>query len=126
MEPEPIPAVPADGDVGWYPNPPGTVAESIRKASQQAPAASTYVCPMHPEVVRDAEGRCPICEMPLEQVPDLYPSMTPVNNFRLIFNTYFGASLPMLPDKSYISAFRRPYEFTEIPNDCTADGSKSE
>jgi len=51
--------------------------------------------------------------------PELYPSMTPVNNFRLIFNTYFGASLPLLPDESYLSDFEIPYKFTEIPNDCT-------
>jgi hypothetical protein len=54
--------------------------------------------------------------------PELYPSMTPVNNFRLIFNTYFGASLPYLSDKSYASDLDRPYDFREIPNDCTTDG----
>jgi len=27
---------------------------------------ATYVCPMHPEVVRDAPGSCPICGMALE------------------------------------------------------------
>jgi len=32
-----------------------------------------FICPMHPEVVRDAEGRCPLCEMSLEKVPDLVP-----------------------------------------------------
>jgi hypothetical protein len=48
--------------------------------------------------------------------------MTPVNNFRLIFNTYFGASLPYLSDKSYASDLDRPYDFREIPNDCTTDG----
>lgn len=28
-----------------------------------------FVCPMHPEVVKDDAGKCSICEMPLEQVP---------------------------------------------------------
>lgn len=32
-----------------------------------------YICPMHPEVVQDAPGRCSICEMNLEKVPDLFP-----------------------------------------------------
>lgn len=28
-----------------------------------------YICPMHPEVVRDEPGTCPICGMQLERVP---------------------------------------------------------
>jgi Cu(I)/Ag(I) efflux system membrane fusion protein len=32
-----------------------------------------FVCPMHPEVVREEPGRCPICAMPLEQVPGARP-----------------------------------------------------
>ena len=31
----------------------------------------------------------------------LYPSMTPVNSFRLIFDEYFGANYPLLQDKTY-------------------------
>jgi Cu(I)/Ag(I) efflux system membrane fusion protein len=30
-----------------------------------------YFCPMHPEVVRDEAGKCSICDMPLERVPEL-------------------------------------------------------
>src|SRR4051794_25482947 len=30
------------------------------------PIAGSYVCPMHPEIVRDAPGACPICGMALE------------------------------------------------------------
>lgn len=33
----------------------------------------------------------------------LYPNFTPVNSFRLIFDEYFGANYPLLPDKTYIS-----------------------
>lgn len=32
-----------------------------------------YICPMHPEVVRDEAGSCDICAMDLERVPDLFP-----------------------------------------------------
>lgn len=32
----------------------------------------------------------------------LYPSITPVNSFRVILNTYFGTDLELLPDRSYI------------------------
>jgi len=31
-----------------------------------APASAEYTCPMHPEVVRDKPGACPICGMALE------------------------------------------------------------
>jgi len=34
---------------------------------QEPPSAGTeYTCPMHPEIVRDAPGSCPICGMALE------------------------------------------------------------
>lgn len=31
-----------------------------------APADAQYTCPMHPEIIRDAPGACPICGMALE------------------------------------------------------------
>jgi hypothetical protein len=31
-----------------------------------APSAGRYTCPMHPEIVRDAPGTCPICGMALD------------------------------------------------------------
>jgi len=33
----------------------------------------------------------------------LYPTISPVNSFRLIFNEYFGADYPLLPDQTYIT-----------------------
>lgn len=33
----------------------------------------------------------------------LYPTVTPVNTFRILLNNYFGTDLPMLPDKSFHS-----------------------
>ena len=32
----------------------------------------------------------------------LYPSITPVNSFRVVFNTYFGTDLPILPARQII------------------------
>lgn len=32
-----------------------------------------YMCPMHPEEVKDSEGKCRICQMPLEKVPQTQP-----------------------------------------------------
>jgi hypothetical protein len=48
----------------------------------------------------------------------LYPAITPVNTFRLIFNKYFGQNYPMLEDRSLYSAYDVPYNYEEIPNDC--------
>ena len=40
-----------------------------------APADVQYTCPMHPEIIRDAPGACPICGMALEPiVPSNEPS----------------------------------------------------
>jgi Cu(I)/Ag(I) efflux system membrane fusion protein len=36
-----------------------------------------YICPMHPEIVQDTSGECSICNMALEQVPDLFPAHPP-------------------------------------------------
>ncbi len=53
------------GDLGWYDNPPGTVAESInRKAASTG--AVTYTCPMHPEIRQPQPGSCPTCGMTLK------------------------------------------------------------
>lgn len=41
--------------------------------------------------------------VPAECRDSLYPSITPVNSFRLVFDCAFGASLPLLPDLTYYS-----------------------
>ena len=38
----------------------------VALAPMSPPAGTTYTCPMHPEVVRDGPGSCPICGMALE------------------------------------------------------------
>jgi hypothetical protein len=47
----------------------------------------------------------------------LRPDMTPVNSYRVLFDTYFGAGLPMLPDRIY--AFPHDAELYEF-HDVTA------
>ena len=59
----------------------------------QAPAASQYTCPMHPEIVRDAPGHCPICGMALEPV---MPSLDDGENPELTdFRRRFWWTLPL-------------------------------
>ena len=53
-----------------------------------------------------------------DPVPELYSSISPVNTFRTVFNTYFGSSLPLIPDQSYTSRPKSPFDFEDIPNDC--------
>lgn len=44
----------------------------------------------------------------------LYPNVSNVNTFRIIFNCYFGTELPLLPDTSYFSEARLPLLLYEI------------
>ena len=41
---------------------------------------------------------------------DFYDTISPVNSFRLVFNDYFGADYPLLPDESYLTGDN--YTFT--------------
>ncbi len=36
----------------------------------------------------------------------LYPSISPVNTFRVVLNEYFGTDLPLLPDESFFTSHR--------------------
>jgi hypothetical protein len=46
--------------------------------------------------------------------PELYPTITPVNSFVMVFNRYFDAQLPLWPDNSYTSPYKRPYDFKAV------------
>jgi hypothetical protein len=48
----------------------------------------------------------------------LYPTITPVNFFRLVFNSYFGGKYELLEDVSYFSPVPKLYDFSEVPNSC--------
>jgi hypothetical protein len=45
-------------------------------------------------------------------------SLSPVNTFRLVFNSVFGADTPLLPDKSFFSTYDAPYNFSVVPPTC--------
>jgi Cu(I)/Ag(I) efflux system membrane fusion protein len=57
-----------------------TIHVQLRADGTPAPLGmeGKYICPMHPEIVADAPGQCIICSMPLERVPDLFPSATSI------------------------------------------------
>jgi hypothetical protein len=50
---------------------------------------------------------------------ELYPSISPVNTFRAIFDSYLGADLPLLKDVSYYSPIPHIYDFSAVPNPCS-------
>jgi hypothetical protein len=50
--------------------------------------------------------------------PDFHPNLTSVNNFRLVFDTYFNADLPLLPDRSFYVDITQPYVFKEMKDPC--------
>ena len=45
----------------------------------------------------------------------LYPSISPVNTFRGIFNQYFHADYELLEDRSYFSLYEDPPDFEIVP-----------
>jgi Cu+-exporting ATPase len=60
---------------------------------EKPPAGTQYTCPMHPEIVRDAPGVCPICGMALEP---MMPSLDDDENPELTdFRRRFWWTLPL-------------------------------
>ena len=45
------------------------------------------------------------------QIPQ---DLSPVNNFRVVFNHCFGQNLPILEAHSYFCSWNRPYKFIEV------------
>lgn len=44
----------------------------------------------------------------------LYPTISPVNSFRVVLNAYFGADLPLLPDDTYFTSHRLERQAIDI------------
>ncbi|MBN1564625.1 MAG: hypothetical protein JXA10_12340 [Anaerolineae bacterium] len=58
-------------------------------------------------------------------VPDvvkdqLYPSISPVNSFRVIFDAYWGTDLGLLEDASYASKYEKPFAMTPLSEEMHA------
>jgi hypothetical protein len=58
--------------------------------------------------------------LPGHNVPLFSDSISPVNMLRVVINQYFGARLPLLPDRSYYSTWSRPYAFTDVTEKVSA------
>lgn len=51
----------------------------------------------------------------------LYPTITPVNNFRIILKQLFGYNLDNRQDRSWYSPFGQPFSFSDVTQTITAD-----
>jgi hypothetical protein len=53
--------------------------------------------------------------LPGKSNANCYETMTPVNNFRVFFDDYFDAKLPMLPDKSWCApVYTKPFDWIDV------------
>ena len=52
----------------------------------------------------------------------LYPEITPVNSFRVVLNTFFGAGLELLPDRNYYSTWSEPHRFVDVTGSVDRSG----
>lgn len=51
---------------------------------------------------------------PGEGKEKLYPSITPVNTFRLLFTNYLGLNKPLLKDQIFFSLWNKSYQFIDV------------
>ncbi len=56
--------------------------------------------------------------LPGDGAQQLYESISPVNSFRLVFDTYFGSEYGLLHDTSYYSSIENFFDFVIVPNFC--------
>lgn len=58
---------------------------------------------------------------PSEQYGLLYPSVTPVNSFRILFDTFFNGDYELLPELNYFVPHARPYDFIDVTDRVQTD-----
>jgi hypothetical protein len=51
---------------------------------------------------------------PDQDYSQLYPSISPINSFRVVLDKYFGGNYELLPDRHYYSPWGYPFDFTEV------------
>jgi hypothetical protein len=68
-----------------------------------------------PAELREKMGILNAYYLPKVEEGVLYPSITPVNSFRVIFNLYFKADFELLPDENHVYLDERhPYKFINV------------
>lgn len=51
----------------------------------------------------------------------LYESISPVNSFRVLFNSCFGYDFELFPDKMYFAFWNSPYDYVDITGEIPAE-----
>ena len=76
-----------------------------------------------PDLAKEGSERMPILNaysLPgVDMDTILYPSISPVNSFRVVLNSYFGQNLPLLEDQSYFGPEDDRNANQLVPNLCT-------
>jgi hypothetical protein len=104
-EGRPKPIILIQADEGPYPEDGPFPDRDLRIPWQDAP----------PEHLRIKSGILNAFYFPDGGYDQLRPDITPVNSYRVLFNHYFGADLPLLPDRIYAFPFiTDPFEFYDV------------
>ncbi|RBI72282.1 heavy metal translocating P-type ATPase [Roseovarius sp. TE539] len=69
---------------------------NAQKTSQKAQAGTQYTCPMHPEIIRDEPGSCPICGMALEPMVPSDESSEELTDFTRRMWISAAAAVPLV------------------------------
>lgn len=103
----------------------GEILEVVDSIQRESEASVILIQGDHgppPDLTNDPEVRMPILNayflpgVNMEQ--ELYPSISPVNSFRVVLNNYFSTNLPLLEDKSYFAPNQDHERLGLVPNSC--------
>jgi len=76
---------------------PGAASHASAPATPATTGKTLYTCPMHPEIVRDAPGECPICGMTLVPIAGTGPAEdTELRDLTLRFWAGVALSIPLV------------------------------
>lgn len=73
----------------------------------------------HGSIIESPKQRMSILnayKFPDSMKDDLYPGLSPVNTFRMVFNYLLGSQEGLLEDNAFYSSYDDPYEYQIIPN----------
>jgi len=64
--------------------------------------------------IRERAGILNAIYFPDQDYGLMYPGISPVNTFRLVFTQYLGIEMPLLPDKHYFSPYTELLDLTQV------------